>query len=504
MGRVTLMWDEQRQEEVALKRVTVPGASARIDFKREFRRVERLLHPGLVRLHELDEDEDGLFFTMEPIDGLTLLEYCRGFDPARVDSQGTTDLADTDGTTAEHSPGMAAPTVEDTTPAGSGSSGSRRTPRVAPGTFELPRLARVLPPILEALSFLHAHGLVHRDLKPRNVMVDRDGDVKLLDFGILAKLGREAGRVAGTPGYMSPEQIRGEPAEPASDCYALGATLFELVSGRRPWSGESSAVLYQQLETDAPRLTDFAPDAPPPLVEACGALLDRVPVARPTLEDVARTLLPAIGAREAQLERRQGRAGPLVGRRAHKRRLHGLLGATPGVPLKAVVLSGPTGVGKSSLLEWVGDVARRRGMAVLRGRGRPSERVPYNAVDGAIDDLAGLLAEPLGPTVDAVQARTAASAFPVLQPADDPPPPDSVTRPTAFRALGRVVEEVAGDVGLALLIDDLQWADADGVALLDHLVRDAPRSVLVAMTLRDDVEPSQASAWARHTPGVQS
>jgi len=501
MGLVSLVWDEDRGEAVALRRINVSGAAARIDFKREFRRVEQLLHPGLVRLHELGEDGDGLFFTMEAIDGVTLLEYCRGVEGDVADSRETTAVAGAAPAGAV-SPGRAAPTVR----VGDGPlphpSGTGDEAPLAPGRFDLERLAAVLPGILEALSFLHANGLVHRDLKPRNVMVDRAGASRLLDFGILALLGREAGRVAGTPGYMAPEQIRGEPAEPASDCYALGASLFELVAGRRPWTGETSAVLYQQLETDPPPLYEFAPDSPEPLVTACAALLDRVPVNRPGLADLDRTLLPAIGARPARLELGSEPAGELVGRDAIVQRLTALLDGTCGAPLCSAVLSGPTGVGKSTLLEWIGDAARQRGMRLLHGRGRPSERVPYNAVDGAIDDLSGLL-EDAGGTL-AELARTAASAFPVLQPPDGPTPPADTPRPTAFRALTGLLEELAGEAGLVLLIDDLQWADADAVALLDHLTRARPAGVLLAMTLRDDVEAGQASRWVERTARVET
>ncbi len=492
MGRVSLVWDEDRGEEVALKRITVPGAGARVDFKREFRRVERLLHPGLVRLHELGEDDEGLFFTMEALDGTTLLEYCRGIEGDLADSRETTAVA-APGGPPDSSSARHAPTELATGTPRSWSSGGDDADVVAPGQFEPARLAEVLPGILEALSFLHAHGLVHRDLKPGNVMVDRGGAPRLLDFGILAQLGAEAGKVAGTPGYMAPEQIRGEPAEPSSDCYALGATLFELVAGRRPFLGETTAVLYQQLEHDPPALDELAEAAPAALVQACGALLDRVPVHRPGLAELARTLLPALGARGARLEEAADPALDLLGRDALAAALEQRLAAAPGRAARCVVLCGPTGVGKSALLGWTVEAARRRGMVVLQGRGRPSERVPFNAVDGAIDDLSARLEGCTGELAE--QARTAASAFPVLQPAGQPPAPSDTPRPAAFRALSGLLAAQAADRGLLLVVDDVQWADADAVALLDHLTRARPPGVLLLLSLRDDVEASRASRW---------
>ena len=131
--------------------------------------------------------------------------------------------------------------------------------------LDLERARRIATEMAEGLAAAHAAGVVHRDLKPDNVMIASDG-VKLVDFG-LAKRAKapmddrevtgeltEEGVVLGTPAYMSPEQARGQEAGPASDVFAFGATLFEMVTGRRAFSGSSTAdVLAAILRDEAPR-----------------------------------------------------------------------------------------------------------------------------------------------------------------------------------------------------------------------------------------------------------
>ena len=162
MGAVLLAHDGVRQEQVAIKRVLRVDAESAWRLKREFREVERILHPNLVRLYELDQDRDGLFFTMEVIDGWDLRRYC--WAPI--------EMAESSISSGEQQHNGGAPQSVDL-------------------ELTLPRLGFTLPQIVEALSALHAHGLVHRDLKPSNVLVGRDGVVKLL-----ARALERAGRYA--------------------------------------------------------------------------------------------------------------------------------------------------------------------------------------------------------------------------------------------------------------------------------------------------------------------
>jgi eukaryotic-like serine/threonine-protein kinase len=116
------------------------------------------------------------------------------------------------------------------------------------GRLPFPEAVRLLRPVAEAVAFLHARGVIHRDLKTHNVKVTPEGRVKLLDFGIAKDLGRpgltQAGAVPGTPAYLSPEQVRGLPPDARSDVWALGVLLYELVTGALPFDAPDALSLY--------------------------------------------------------------------------------------------------------------------------------------------------------------------------------------------------------------------------------------------------------------------
>jgi serine/threonine-protein kinase len=151
---------------------------------------------------------------------------------------------------------------------------------------------------LQALEHAHAKGIVHRDLKPENMLVTTDGVVKLTDLGLARAFAdarsTRAGQVSGTVQYLSPEQIRGEPADPRSDLYALGIVLFELLTGQLPFSGETPmAIAYQHLSGAVPAPSGFA-DVGPDLDAFVAAAVDKERELRPESAAVMRRDLDAI------------------------------------------------------------------------------------------------------------------------------------------------------------------------------------------------------------------
>ncbi len=137
-----------------------------------------------------------------------------------------------------------------------------------------------------ALAHAHAHGVVHRDLKPANVLVNlAAGQVKLADFGVARVDDAEAtrtGMTLGTPAYMAPEQLAGQPASPASDAYALGVVLFELFAGRRPHEASTLGELLRVTASQPPaNLSALRPDLPPSVTQAVHHLLAADPTDRP-------------------------------------------------------------------------------------------------------------------------------------------------------------------------------------------------------------------------------
>ena len=157
----------------------------------------------------------------------------------------------------------------------------------------------------EALDRAHANGIVHRDVKPANLLLDRDGNVHVSDFGIASASGAdmltEPGTVLGTAGYISPEQARGEPATPASDRYALGVVAFELLTGRRPFAGDTPTTeAFAHLNASIPRAVDVDPTLPPALDVVFESALAKDPAARPTTaRDLVQQLREALETQPA-------------------------------------------------------------------------------------------------------------------------------------------------------------------------------------------------------------
>jgi serine/threonine protein kinase/tetratricopeptide (TPR) repeat protein len=527
MSVVLLVEDRLRGQQLALKRMQHCAAEDVRRLKREYRAIERVVHPNIVAVYELGMDGEGPYFLMEAVDGTNLRRWCRTAFAAELAADAaaspevstivTRDGATSSEPTAEH----ARTTVTLTRDGYSGDTpqpgGSDRAP-VLLDDDGVARLLRALPQLIAALECLHDAGLVHCDLKPANVLVRGDGTLKLLDFGILGETDA-APNVArlGTAAYMAPEQIRGEPLTPSVDLYALGVMLFEVVTGHLPFAGANGQdLLLQHLHAQPIAAHVLAPRCPPWLSQAIAALLDKAPSRRPSLRalrDLCAAHVPGIAAPAPTPA-----AAALVERHEQQQVLLDVLDDASRPSLRFVAIHGGTGLGKSALLEWTRNAARRRQMTVLESRVRFSERVPFNAVDGVVDGLAGLLDRFPELCSDDDGQRLldkASAAFPVLarglgthggamlearggaRPGSDPK--------EVFDALIALMQRCTRITGrLVLLCDDLQWADADSVTFLMRLIAAQPHDLLLIASVRDDTHTEAfARLWSRHAPDLR-
>ena len=150
--------------------------------------------------------------------------------------------------------------------------------------------------IAEGLAFAHGRGIVHRDVKPQNVLLNGDGRAKVTDFGIARSLDvdkgvTQTGTVLGTSSYIAPEQASGQPVDERSDVYSLGVVLFELITGELPFPGENFvAVAMQHVHEPAPRVLDRRGDVPPRLAALVDRMLAKDHAERPSMDDVIREL----------------------------------------------------------------------------------------------------------------------------------------------------------------------------------------------------------------------
>jgi len=465
MGAVYEAHDE-RGEVVALKtlRGCEPAALGR--FKHEFRALSDLVHPNLALLYSLAITGDQAFLTMERIDGVDFLAYVRQ----------------------------------------------------APATEQAPRLCDALAQLVDGLGALHAAGKLHRDVKPSNVLVTREGRVVVLDFGLVQELagstppGGEA--LAGTPAYMAPELFRGAPPTTASDWYSVGVMLYEALADALPFRGGGLTVLRDKCEREPEPPACGVTGVEAALARLCMQLLARDPAARPDRSAITAALAAAasgeglaLGTGETRLtfgtgdgirevRPRSPRQGALIGRQDE---LAVLRQAAAGVGMgepAVVLVRGGSGLGKTTLIDSY--LQELRGpSAILRGRCYEREQVPHNAFDGLVDALVGhLLGAPEQAQAEFLTGDVAALVrlFPGLQripglvpeavaggeAAGEGEAPDSRWRERAYAAFKALLGSIAGRAPVVLYIDDLHWADADSATLLAALVTaPAPPCLLI-------------------------
>ncbi|MEE4540483.1 protein kinase [Streptomyces sp. V4-01] len=245
MGEVWRACDERLGRTVAVKLLADcatddPVAVAR--FEREARIAARLHHPHVVGVYDFGVDGGRCFLVMEYVDGGTLADELRRSGPLRLD-----------------------------------------------------RFAVLAGQTADGLAAAHGQGIVHRDVKPSNVLVDGDGLVKIADFGIARLHSTQtatdttvAGQVRGTSMYVAPETVLGRPTTSAGDVYSLGCSLYEMLTGRPPFQAETPlAVLWQHVERPFTPLARLRPEAPADLRAYVEAMLAKDPAQRPAAADVA-------------------------------------------------------------------------------------------------------------------------------------------------------------------------------------------------------------------------
>jgi len=212
--------------------------------------------------------------------------------------------------------------------------------------------------VADGLAFAHASGLVHRDVKPQNVLVDEEGEIKVTDFGIARSLDvdhgvTQTGTVMGTSNYLSPEQASGKPVTPATDVYSLGIVLWELLAGEVPFPGENFvAVALRHINEQPQDLHELRPDVPPRLAAAVARALAKEPAQRfPSMQafaDALRTCLEELDPGQTAVlpAARPTAAGPRRVPAAHSRK-RWLVPVVASIVAAAAIAAGVLGLGGS-------------------------------------------------------------------------------------------------------------------------------------------------------------
>jgi eukaryotic-like serine/threonine-protein kinase len=500
-GVVYRALDRERNVPVALKTLRNVAAKALVRFKQEFRALADVSHPNLVTLYELSSHDQQWFFTMELVDGVNFLWYVRGETyPAETGPTSAVTSPTTSGLQAFLEGGR------DGSESGTIASGGVRST----GVLSVERLRHALPQLVDGVLALHDAGKLHRDIKPSNVLVTREGRVVLLDFGLVAEIApaqTHTVEAAGTPAYMSPEQVAGLPLTQASDWYNVGSMLYQALTGRLPFTGTVIEVIQCKRESEPVPPREIAPGVPDDLDDLCRRLLRRDSAQRPSGAEVRRALKGGDLARPGPAPVPvAGVAVPFVGREQHLEALRGAYQALKDGRALTVAVHGGSGMGKTALVRrFLEELKTHDPQAVvLAGRCYERESVPYKALDALIDALSRYLRRLPSAQAEAFlphDIMALARLFPVLRQVGAVTRarravleiPDSLElRRRAFAALRELLVRLADRRPLVLFIDDLQWGDVDSAALLEDLLRppDPPTLLLVGCYRSEEAETS--------------
>jgi tetratricopeptide (TPR) repeat protein len=453
MGAVYLALDRLTRETVALKQLILPdtdddldpvmvalqsGPNPALALAREFEALAALRHPHLIPVRDYGFGAEGQtpYFTMDILDGAQSI--------------------------------------------------------VAAGRGQ-PLAAQVglFIQLLEALEYVHRHGVVHRDLKPDNVLV-AGGQVKVLDFGLAAAEG-QASDTAGTLFYLAPETLASQPATRATDLYGAGVIFYEMLTGRVPFRAASANNLFEQIRTAEPDWTRLpVPDA---IVQVLTRLLAKRPEDRYSTAGEALAALNHALGQGGRVQRREVResflqAARLVGRDSELAQLTSMLKRAKWRDGSAWLVGGESGVGKSRLLNETHTRALVLGASVLRGQAVSEGGAPYHlwreswrwlALLAEPDDLEAGVLKPYVPDIVQLLER----AVP------DAPELDSKAAQTRLHAtVTALVQRALSQQLVVILLEDLQWADANSLELLNWLNRIVTgERLMILATYRDDERP---------------
>ncbi len=449
MGTVYLAEDTLNNGQmVALKmiRADLLGERNLAQFKYEFAAMAQLRHPNLVEVYDFGTfaDSKEYFFTMEYVSGEDL------------------------------------PTLA-----------SRY---YAAGLLDFSWLYEIAVQVCRALQYIHSRGFIHYDVKPRNIRLMPNGQVKLMDFGLIGQARGEGQlRLRGTPEYIAPELIRGDSVDHRADLYSLGVSLYEIVTGSLPYKDESSTtVLRQHVEEAITLPADVAEYVPDALQQLIRRLLDKAPARRyGSANEVIREInaLTSLNFPVETRETKRGyiQSGAFVGRDFELARLQGLLMRMVQGQGRLVLISGAAGVGKTRLVREVRLRAQMQRVLVCEGACHEHARTPYRPWIAIFKQMIAYhrtsnpeLLQEYGPAL----VQLMPELFGAL----------GITGAVNHQGMDKQrLLECAADFLIAparplmLILEDMHYADAETVELLDYMGQRAQEArLLLVAAYRDD------------------
>lgn len=345
--------------------------------------------------------------------------------------------------------------------------------------------------MLQAMAYMHRRNIIHRDLKPDNALVDADGEVQVLDFGLATPQGdHDEDEIAGTIAYMAPEVLQGTPVSKSSDLYAVGIMAYEMIGGKHPFNIKSAGSLIQAIFFGT--LDIAALDVPDGVANVIARLTLKEPDLRyddanKVIEALSRAMKKPVPEETAAIRESYLQAAEFVGREEEMAKLQQALMDAMDSKGSLWIIGGESGVGKSRLLNEIRTQAMVRGAVVLHGQGIAEGGVTYQMWR---DPLRRLV---LSVTLDASEASILKQIIPDMgtlleRQVDDAPELEGT------KGKQRLLETVTQvfrrqPQPIVLLMEDLQWAE-ESLDMLNHLSNmTAELPLLIIGNYRDDEAP---------------
>jgi len=435
-------------------------------FMREAQVVAKLNHPNIVSIYDIGKEDENQFFVLEFVDGMSVRELMGTYPEGKCDIQ---------------------------------------------------TVLRAGIDVCSALQYAHSQNVLHRDVKPENILISEEGTAKLMDFGLARMLGQpsitQEGIIVGTVAYVAPEIALGKGADARSDLYSFGAVLYEMVAGKPPFPGEDPVkIIFSHIHDYPVSPSRLNPKVPQALADCVMKLLEKEPGKRyqtatdllGVLRDVAEGFLKEVllpsrkpvvvvpsprpsAVKEIQLIDRVEEMGLL--REAIDRAVRGEGGL--------VFTYGEAGIGKTRLARELGAYARLRGMQVLYGRCPALFRMdgvpPYVLWSEVIKDYLEVCSpEQLYKVIGYYPSEVCKLVPEVKQKLGTIVPSIPIgpenERNRLFEAVSQFITNVSKEAPLLVVLDDLQWTDQSSLLLLHYLARGVYRESLLLLGAYRDTD----------------
>lgn len=456
MGFVYRAQDILLDRAVAVKLISESGlgTEGRNRLLREAQSAAQLNHPNIVSVYDAGEAEGRPFIVMELVDGKSLY--------------------------------------------------SRR-----PESVE--QVISVALQICAALEHAHSHGIIHRDVKPENVLRKADGKIKLTDFGLARSVASRLtveGGISGTAFYLAPEQALGRQIDGRTDLYALGVMLYELTAGRLPFTGDDLlTVISQHLHAPVVPPSTHNPDIPPALDALILQLLSKLPEDRPSsATEVARILSRLAAVSEKPLPEAAGKLsmldqlvrGRMVGRESEFAEARMVWHRAISEFGQVLLVSGETGIGKTRFVDELTTLVQVQGGQALYSQCYAEGGAPYAPFTQVLRGLFGDRPEEIGrlglPDLVLDELFSLAPDLRICCPDLSPNPPldPQAERQRLFEGVLALCTALAERAPLLLVVEDVHWADGGTLSLLRQLSRRLRSLRLLIMLTYREIELDQA------------